>query len=386
MPTTSTAHNLADNSYTRLGVKPIINALGTVTRLGGSLMPPEVVDAMQEAGRYFVDMKELNAAVGQRIASLIGVEAATVTTGAAGAITMATAACVAIRNLDRVEQLPDTTGMRNEVVVQKSHRTYEHQVLNVGAKLIEVETLAELRAAINERTAMLFFLNKADDKGQIDRATWIAVGREFGVPTFNDAAADAPPVEHLSAYVKMGFDLVCFSGGKGLRGPQSSGLLLGRKDLVDLACAHGKLWSVAGRGMKVGKEECMGLLAAVERFVSLDHEAEHAMWMRRIGVIEQAMAKIKGVRTEIYAPPVANHVPHVNVEWDPAIISLTEEAMHAALLSGEPRIEVAGHNWFRGGDEPRSGLPGVTVSVWMLADDEPAIIARRLAEVLASGR
>lgn len=374
--------NLDDNIYTRLGVTPIINALGTVTRLGGSIMPPEVVRAMQEAGQYFVDMKELNARVGERIAQLIGVEAATVTTGAAGSIAMATAACVAIGNTDRIKQLPDTTGMRNEVIVQKSHRTYEHQVLNVGAKLIEVQTLAQLRAAINERTAMLFFLNKASDTGQIDRATWIAVGKEFDVPTFNDAAADAPPVEHLSAYVKLGFDLVCFSGGKGLRGPQSSGLLLGRKDLIDLACAHGELWSTSGRGMKVGKEECMGLLAAVERFVSLDFDAEHATWMRRIAVIEQAMAKIDGVRTEIYTPPVANHVPHVNVEWEPGKIKLTEQQVSDALLHGSPRIEVAGHNWFRGGDETRSGLPGVTVSVWMLQDGEVQVIARQLGDVL----
>jgi len=277
--------------YTRLGVRPVINAIGTVTVLGGVIMPPEVVAAMEEAGRHFVPMPELLEKSGEHIARLLGVEAAVVTTGAAGAITLATAACVTGTDAQKIRQLPDTRGMRNEVIMQKSHRSgYEAQILLVGTKVIEIETRAELEAAITDRTAMLFFMNKAEPDGQIHREEWIAIGKKHKIPTFNDAAADLPPKAHLSEYCRMGFDLVAFSGGKGLLGPQCSGLLLGRKDLVDAARINSSPFGGIGRGMKVGKEEIIGLVAALERYLKVDHEAEFRELDARVSEISKALS------------------------------------------------------------------------------------------------
>src|SRR5213593_2531238 len=230
----------------KLGLRPVINGVGTVTILGGSIMPPEVVEAMVEASRYFGPISDLHDKVAE----------AMVTCGAASAITCAAAACLAGGDPRKVGQLPDTTGLRNEIVQQRSHRSgYEAQMLLTGAKIVSVESRQDLDREIGERTAMMFFLNKAEPDGAVKRAEWIQVGKERRVPTFNDDAADVPPPERLTSYVQEGFDLVAFSGGKGLLGPQSSGLLLGRKDLVD-AARHGiSPHGGVGRGMKVGKEE-----------------------------------------------------------------------------------------------------------------------------------
>jgi L-seryl-tRNA(Ser) seleniumtransferase len=217
--------------YEALGVKHVINATGTMTHLGGSLMPPEVVAAWAEAAQHFVDLFDLQNKVGERLARLIGVEAALVTTGAAGAMLLGTAAAVTRGNRDFIKRLPDTAGMKNEVILQKTHHTcYDNQLTNVGVKLIDVETPADVRRAVGERTALMFFLNLADPDGKIKRAEWVELARRHQVPTLLDAAADVPPVQRLSEYSKIGFDLVAFSGGKALRGPNDTGLLLGRKD------------------------------------------------------------------------------------------------------------------------------------------------------------
>jgi D-glucosaminate-6-phosphate ammonia-lyase len=242
--------------YTRLGVKPLINGMGTVTVVGGSLMPPEVVRAMEEASRHFVFVPDLQKKAGARIAELLDVPGAMVTAGAASAIAVATAAAMTRGDQKKISQLPDTTGLPFEVIQQKSHRCgYEPQILLNGAKIVTVETREDLDRAIGERTAMMFFLNKAEPDGQIKSDEWVRVAKERGVVSFNDAAADVPPREHLSRYLRQGFDLVAFSGGKGLRGPQCSGLLLGRKDLIDGAHTCISPFGGIGRGMKVGKEE-----------------------------------------------------------------------------------------------------------------------------------
>jgi D-glucosaminate-6-phosphate ammonia-lyase len=223
----------AQNIYTRLGVKTVINGQGTYTALGGSLMPPEVVQAMAEASGSFVSITELQEKVGAHIAKLIGVPAAMVTAGAASAITIATAACMVHADLAAIERLPDTAGLKNEVIIQKAHHCgYEPQITIAGAKMVWVETRAELDRALTPRTAMMFFLNRYEPLGQIKRDEWIQLGKERGVPLFNDEAADVPPVARLSEYFRQGFDLVAFSGGKAIRGPQSSGLLVGRPDLI----------------------------------------------------------------------------------------------------------------------------------------------------------
>ena len=306
-----------DNIYTRLGVRPVINGVGTVTVLGGSIMPPEVVRAMEEASKHFVSLPDLQKKVGARLAELIGVPAAMVTAGAASAITVGTTACVTGGDPEKLRRLPDTSGMKNEIVQQKAHRSgYEAQMLQAGTKIVWVETREELDAAINERTAMMFFLNKADPEGRIRRDEWIRVGQQRGVPTFNDAAADVPPAANLATYVKEGFNLVTFSGGKGLLGPQCSGLLMGRPDLIEAGqkaiSPHGGI----GRGMKVGKEEMVGVLAAVERYLKVDHEAERKELENRAAHIIEVLSKVRGVRAERDVPEIANHVPHVRVDWD----------------------------------------------------------------------
>jgi D-glucosaminate-6-phosphate ammonia-lyase len=357
------------NVYTRLGVRPVINGIGTVTVLGGSVMHPEVVRAMDEASRYFVNLPELQDKVGARVAELLGVPAAMVTAGAASAITVAAAACVAGGDRRKVRQLPDTTGLKNEIVQQKTHRSgYEAQMLLTGAKIVRIETREEAEQAINERTAMLFFLNKADPDGQIKRQEWIELGKKRGVPTFSDAAADVPPSSRLGQYVKEGFDLVTFSGGKGLFGPQCSGLLLGRKDLIEAGKAAISPSGGIGRGMKVGKEEMIGVLAAVERYLKADHDAERRELEDRATHVLAALAKVSGVKAEKHVPEIANNVPHVKIEWEG---KRTAREVVKQLLEGEPSIAVS-----------QRGERGLMVSMWTLRGDEHKTVARRLREVL----
>jgi uncharacterized pyridoxal phosphate-dependent enzyme len=355
--------------YSRLGIRPVINGIGTVTVLGGSIMAPEVVQAMEEAGQYFVSVPELQKRAGARIAELVGVPAAMVTAGAASAITVGTAACISRGDPARLAQLPDVTGMPYEVIEQKSHHCgYEAQMRVAGAKVVTVETRDELDRAINQRTAMMFFLNLAEPRGRIRRDEWIRVAKERGVPTLNDAAADVPPPARLSQYVKEGFDLVAFSGGKGLRGPQCSGLLLGSKEMVEAGAHAISPFGGIGRGMKVGKEEIVGLLAAVERYMKVDHDAERRELDRRVAYIIDSLAKCP-VKTKVDVPEIANPVPHVQIDWEGK-----QPAADVArqLLEGEPSIAVA-----------QRGERGLTVSVWTMRSGEHRVVAKRLAEIFA---
>ena len=294
-----------------------------------------------------------------------------VTAGAASSITVAAAACLAGGDPKKVHRLPDTTGLKNEIVQQKSHRSgYEAQMLLTGAKIVWVETREETEQAINDRTAMMFFLNKADPDGKIQRQEWIEIGKKRGVPTFNDAAADVPPASRLGQYVKEGFDLVTFSGGKGLFGPQCSGLLLGRQDLIEAGkqaiSPHGGI----GRGMKVGKEEMVGVLAAVERYLRVDHDAERREMEERAAHVLSVLAKVAGVKAEKHVPEIANHVPHVKIEWEG---KSTAREVVKQLIEGEPPIAVS-----------QRGERGLTVSMWTLRGDEHKIVGRRLREVLTA--
>ena len=222
-----------------------------------------------------------------------------VTSGAAGAIMLGTAACLTGNDPKRIAQLPDVTGMKSEVIIQKTHRTaFDHAIRNTGVRLVEVETPEELESAISEKTAMMYFLNAAQNKGKIGLEKWVEVGKQRGIPTFNDAAADVPPVSHLSDYNKMGFDLVAFSGGKGLRGPQCAGLMLGRKDLIEAAILNNNPYEdTIGRPCKVGKEEIVGMFVAVERYLRIDHEAEWKDWEQRVQAMEKILTSVPGVQT-----------------------------------------------------------------------------------------
>ena len=363
--------------YKELGVRPFINAAGTYTTLTASLMPPEVVAAWEYGARQYVKLIELHDAAAKRIAELIGCEAAMVTSGAAGALTVGTAACMTGTNQDFIRRLPDTTGMKTEVIIQKSHRYgYDHAIRNCGIQFVEVETKEELERAIGPNTVMMLFFNANDPAGQVKVDEFAQLGKKHGIPTLNDAAADVPPLENLSKYTKMGYDLVTFSGGKGIRGPQSAGLLLGRKDLIEAARLNTSPYSDSiGRGMKVNKEELLAMMVAVEVYVKKDHEAEWKSWEKQASLVMDSLASFKGMKTEVNIPPIANHVPHVHITWDQAQIPVTPEEVTKQLREGEPSIETTpGHK------------DRVVVNVFMLQPGEAQIVARRLREVFKKAK
>jgi uncharacterized pyridoxal phosphate-dependent enzyme len=355
-----------------LGVRPFINAAGTYTAMTASLMAPEVMDAIDYASKRYVMLDELHDKVGERIASLVHSEAAMVTSGAASALTLGTAGVLTGSDRDKVADLPDLTAMKSEVIIQKAHRFgYEHAVRNCGVRFVEVETADDLERAVNEKTAMMLFYNNNNSVGHIRDEQFAALGRKHGVPTLNDAAADVPPVENLWKYTRMGFDLVAFSGGKGLRGPQSAGLLLGRKDLIAAARLNASPnGNALGRGMKVNKEEMVGMLAAIERYVALDHVHEQREFEKRAETIRSSAASVRGVKAEVFVPEVANHVPHVRVSWDPALVPLKADAVVKALRDGEPSIGTRAEN------------DTIVVGVWMMRAGEERVVARRLRQEL----
>lgn len=360
-----------------LQARRFLNAAGTYTRLTASKMPREVLDAMQVASGHYVDLVDLHGKAGDRIAELLECEAAVVTAGCASALTLATAACVAGTDEGRIRRLPDTAGMKDEVILQTAHRNgYDHAIRNCGVHLVEVDTAAELEAAIGERTAMLFFLNSAENKGQVGHEEFVRIGRRHGVATLNDAAADVPPVENLFRFTRMGYDLVAFSGGKGLLGPQSAGLLLGRRDLIEAARLNNNPHSDSvGRSNKVNKEEIVGMLVALELFLERDHDRMWKEWNRACNSIQRAVGSLRGVSTEIFVPPIANAVPHVRIRWDQESFGLDAAGAAARLREGEPGIEV----------RPRYE-DGLEVAVWMLDPGDERIVGRRIREVLAASR
>ena len=359
--------------FAELGVRPFINAAGTYTTLTASLMAPEVMQAIDYCSKQYVHLIELHDRVGERIASLIGCEAAMVSAGAASALTLGTAACMTGANEELIRRLPDTTGMKTEVIIQKSHRYgYDHAVRNCGTHFVEVETREQLENAVNGNTVMMLFFNAATPPAPIKAEEFAQLGKKHGVPTFNDAAADVPPVSHLSAYVKMGFDLVSFSGGKGIRGPQSAGLLLGRKDLIHAARLNASPNSDAiGRGMKVNKEELVGMMAAIEAYIKKDHEAEWRDWEGRVKTIADSVGPVNSVKAEPFVPEISNSVPHLRITWDESQLKITAAEATKKLLEGNPSIEL------------RPGAPkGIEVAVWMMQPGEAQIVARRIREVL----
>jgi len=356
-----------------LGVRPFINAAGTYTAMTASLMPQEVLDAIQYAAQHFVMLDELHDKVGQRLASLLKCEAAMVTCGAASALTLGTAGVLTGKDPKKIVDLPNLAGMKSEVIIQKSHRFgYEHAVRNCGVQLVEVETADDVRKAVSEKTAMMLFYNNNNPLGQIRDEEFVRLGKTHGIPTFNDAAADVPPVDNFWKYTKMGFDLVAISGGKGIRGPQSSGLLLGRKDLIEAARLNAPPnGNTVGRGMKVNKEEMLGLLVAVQLFLEKDHARERREYDGRAEAIRAAAVSVPGVKAEVFVPEIANNVPHLRVSWEGA----TEAAASAvvkAMKDGEPSIGI------------RSEANALVLGVWMLKPGEEKVVARRLREVLAA--
>ena len=357
-----------------LGVRTFINAAGTYTALSASQMPDEVMAAIQYASRHYVSLTELQNKVGERIASLLGCEYAMVTSGAAGALAVGTAGCITGKDLEAVRRLPDLTGLKSEVIVQKTHRYgYDHSVRATGIRMIEVETPEQFTAAVNPNTAMMLFWADGEPRGAIQSAEWVALGKKHGIPTFCDAADCAPPVSRLTDYLKTGFDLVTFSGGKGIRGPQSAGLLLGRRDLIEAARLNTSPNSdTIARGMKVNKEEVLGMLVALELYLKKDHAAEWKEWERRADTVAKAAKSVSGVTTNVHVPEVANHVPHLQIRWDPAKIAITPPEVMRKLREGEPSIEA----------NPATSKEELVIGVWMMKPGDAEVVGRQIQQIL----
>jgi uncharacterized pyridoxal phosphate-dependent enzyme len=363
------------NPYQELGVPTVINAEGTMTMLGGSLIRPEVEAIMTQAAKHFVSIPGLEAAAGKHIAQMLKLPqgySALVTSGAAGAIQSGLAGILTGDNESFIKQLPDLTGMKSEVIIQKSHRNpFDHQLRGTGVKLIEIETRDQLRRAVSERTAMMHFTNFANAAGQIKVDEWANLAKQLKLPCMNDAAADTPPVSHLWDYAAMGYDLVTFSGGKALRGPQCAGLLIGREDLVRYALLNNSPYEdTLGRGQKVGKEEIIGMIKALELYLAEDHGALALEWQQRLETIARQIMKVQGVSTSFFTPDIANHVPHMHITWD-SKIALTPQQASQILRAGQPSIAI-------GGGEER---PGLGMSSFMLQPGEEQIIAEQMVKM-----
>ena len=361
--------------FAELGVGQFINAAEPFTALSGAPLSAEVAEAWQYAAERSVRLDQVHDAVGKRIAALIGCEAAMVTAGAASALTLGTAACVTGADRDKVRRLPDTAGMRNEVIIQKSHRYgYDHAVRNCGIRYVEVESAEELVRAIGPKTAMLHFFNTNEPMGRIKLPEFAELGKKHGIPVLNDIAADVPPLSNFSRSLKLGCDLAAVSGGKGLMGPQSCGLLYGKAELIRAARLNGPPNSDAiGRGQKVNKEELLAMMVTLEAYFQRDHEADWREWERRVNVVRKAVSAIGGVTSEMFVPEIHYRCPHVRVRWSEKS-GLTVADAIKKLRDGEPSIEV----------RPNTS-EGLELGVWMLRPGEVDIVARRLTEVLRKG-
>jgi uncharacterized pyridoxal phosphate-dependent enzyme len=363
------------NVYEELGVTTVINGQGTMTVLGGSLARPEVEAVMALAGQHFCSIPDLEVAAGNRIAEMLKLPegyTALVTSGAAAAMQSGLAGILTGNNPKFIEQLPDLTGMKSEVIIQKTHRNpFDHQLRATGIKLVVVETADELRKAVNPQTAMLHFSNFANNQGQIKVEDFVKLGKELNIPTFIDAAADTPPVSHLWDYANMGYDLCAFSGGKAMRGPQCAGLLIGKKDMVANALLNNSPHEdTLGRVAKVGKEEIMGMIKALELYLKEDHEALNKEWQRRLEYVSAQITKVPGVTTAFKVPDIANHVPHMTISWDASKVKLDPKDAHKQLREGKPSIVL-------GGEKGQLGM-----NSFMLKPGEEKIIAEHLTKLL----
>lgn len=360
-----------------LGLRTFINAAGTLTTHSASLMPDEVMEAIIMSSKQFVMINDVQDKVGEKIAAICHAESAMVTSGCWSALVLGTAAALTGTDRAKIAKLPDVSGLdKNEVIVQKGHNIgYVHALTNTGIIPVFVETPEELEKAFNSKTALTFFLNTAKANGKIMHQEWIAAARRHHVPTLIDAAAEIPPVENLWKFNEMGFDLVCLSGGKALKGPQSAGILMGKKNLIAAARLNAPPNSGnIGRGMKVNKEEIFAIYAALDRYVNLDHDKEWKMWEDQVVLIANAVNKFKGVSTEVIIPEGTNHMPHLHISLDPSQIKITTKDLAANLRAGNPSIEVRGI---------APDTKALIIMVFMIQPGEEKIIANRLREELS---
>jgi L-seryl-tRNA(Ser) seleniumtransferase len=355
-----------------LGIRTFVNAAGTYTAMTASLMHDEVVETIKQGAKKFAMLDEVQDKVGEKIAELCHAEAATVTAGCWSALVLGTAGVLTGMDMKKVAQLPDVTGMKSEVIVQKGHNIgYVHALTNTGAIIVEIETVQELEKAINEKTAMMWFLNTYAPMGKIQHEEWVAIAKKHKIPTMIDMAADVPPVSNLWKYNDLGFDLVCVSGGKAMCGPQSAGILMGKKELIAAArLSAPPRGGNIGRGMKVNKEEILGMYVALEKYINQDHDAEWKMWESKIDTIVTSVNSIEGVTTEVSVPPIANHTPLLFIKWDESKVKTTNKDLMLKLRNGSPSIEVMANG------------TGINITVFMLQEGEEKIVAKRVREEL----
>ncbi len=385
LPAETTARNRSKpgsrrNLIEELGIRTFINAAGTYTTMSASLMHEEVMDAIDYSAKEFCMLNEVQDKVGEKIAQMVHAEAAMVTAGAFSALTLGTAGILTGMDQAKVKQIPHRlveSGIKSEVILQKGHFDgYEQALYNTGVTIIAVETADDVDRAVNEKTASMHFLNCNALEGKIMHDEWLQLAKKHNLPATIDIAADVPPVSNLWKYNDMGFSFVALSGGKAIRGPQSTGILMGKKDIIAAARLNDSPNGVTiGRGMKVNKEEMLGMYAALDKYINQDHDKEWKMWENNIGVINDAVKNIKGVTTEITVPPIANHTPKLKIAWDKSIIKMSRENLGDKLRGGTPSIEVI--SW---GDEDNS----IGLTVFMLKQGEEKIVARRLKEELSA--
>ena len=369
------------NLVKELGIRTFINAAGTYTAMSASLMHEEVMDAIDQSSKEFCMLNEVQDKVGEKIAEMLHAEAAMVTAGAFSALTLGMAGILTGVDQKKIKRLPhrlEEAGIKSEVLLQKGHFDgYEQALYNTGVTIIPVETTDDVNRAVNEKTASMHFLNCNALEGKINHEEWLQLAKKHNLPATIDIAADVPPVSNLWKYNDMGFSFVALSGGKAIRGPQSTGILSGKKEIIAGARLNDSPNGVTiGRGMKVNKEEILGMYAALDKYINQDHDKEWKMWEHNIATIVNAVKSIKGVTTEITVPPIANHTPKLEIAWDKNIVKITREDLGNKLRAGNPSIEVI--SWGKGEDN------SISLTVFMLKKGEEKIVARRIKEELSA--
>jgi uncharacterized pyridoxal phosphate-dependent enzyme len=362
----------ARDLFKELGVTRVINAGVTMTFLSGSLMMPETIDAINSTSHDFANMYELQDKVGEKMAEMLHCEAAMVTSGAACALLLGTAAAITGTDQEKIKLLPNLPGQRPEVIMQKNHRyLFDQAVTTTGAKIIEIEGNDEMEKAFNNNTVLALFFNAAGSSS-VTREDFVAICKKHNIPSFIDAAADVPPVENLFKYQKMGFDLVTFSGGKMIRGPQSAGLLFGRKDLIEAAkLNHSPHEAPIGRPMKVNKEEMFGMYAALKSYIERDHKKEWQDWLDRINRIKSQLETVASVKGETHVEPgPANAFPSLHLTWDQQKVKTTPKDVLDQLKNGTPSIVANGNDTV------------LNIGVVLLRPDQVDIVAKRVKEIL----
>ena len=374
--------------YRRLGVRPIIHASGTTTRYGGSILRVEALEAMREASTALVNLDELNEAAGAAIARMLGAEAAFVTAGASSGLILQTAACIAGDDPAKITRLPDTRGMRNEIVIQRAHRfAYDQAYRVAGGVLVEIGLARrtqpfELEEAITERTAAVAYLVSpfTSPPGVLTLEQVLAIAHKRGVPVIVDAASMLPPRENLTKFVRLGADLVSFSGGKGIRGPQSTGIVAGRRNLVRAVALNASPNQALGRAAKTSKEEICGLVMALECFLAEDEKVEMKRYHDVCTTIVEALGDLPGLRVVVEQDPVNRVLPHAVVYFTADWVGPTGHAVQVALAQGEPHIYV------QQGVHQGGYFDEIAVDPFNLQPGDEMIVAARLREELTRRR